>query len=147
MTETITTQHDVLTAQKIAKLLGLNGKDTGDAGDRFSTRYIQQYAGYLPGFRPTLEWMLAERLIVSEGTGRAGEGMKTLALTDLGKAFFNQFGTDTRQMKEALALPPFVYELGPKAFMGFGLWCLEKGMDPKQVLKEFLDAKTSSFQF
>ena len=145
MTDTTTTQHDVLTAQKIAKLL--SGTDGRNAGDRYSVRYIQQYAGYLPDFRPTLEWMLTERLIVREGTGRPGEGAKTLALTDLGKGFLGRFGTDTRQIKAALAFPPFVYELGPKAFMGFGLWCLEKGLEPKQVLEQFFDDKTTRNTF
>jgi hypothetical protein len=145
MTVTATAQHDILTAQKIAKIL--SGSDGKSAGDRFGMRYVQQYLGYLPGFKPTLEWMVSERLVIREGAGRAGEGAKTLSLTDLGKAFLSQVGTGTRELRNALAFPPFVYELGSKAFMGFGLWCIENGLEPREVLEQFFGEKTSKHTF
>lgn len=144
MTE-LTAQFNIQTAQRIAKLLTGPGGD--NAGDLYSARMVRQQAGYLPDYWTTLDWMVSEKLVVRSGAGRPGEGEKKLGLTDLGKAFLNQFGTGIKEMRDALAFPPFVYELGPKAFMGFGLGCLEKGVDPKQVLLDFLDGKKTSFQF
>jgi hypothetical protein len=145
MTVATPAQHDILTAQKIAKIL--SGSDGKSAGDRFGTRYVRQYLGYLPGFKQTLEWMVSERLVIREGAGVAGGGARTLALTDLGKAFLSQIGTDTRGLQNTLAFPPFVYELGSKAFLGFGLWCVENNLEPKEVLQRFLSEKTSNYTF
>jgi hypothetical protein len=133
-------QHDILTAQKIAKFLC--GSDGKQAGTRIGARYVQQSLHYLPMFKLTLKWMLDEKLVTSEGSGKPGEGAKTLGLSDAGSKFVDRFGTDTRQLQQALAFPPFVYDIGSKAFLKFGLWCLERDLDPKATLAEFMGERS-----
>jgi hypothetical protein len=135
---------DIITAQKIAKFL-CGGCGSKDAGSRFAARYVQQSLHYLPMFKPTLRWMLDEKLVVAEGSGKRGEGAKTLGLSDAGSKFIDRFGTDASQLRQALAFPTFVYDIGSSAFRKFGLWCIERGRDPQEVLAQFIREK--SFEY
>jgi hypothetical protein len=64
-------QHDILTAQKIAKFLC--GSDGKQAGTRIGARYVQQSLHYPPMFKLTLKWMLDEKLFTPR-IGQTGRG-------------------------------------------------------------------------
>lgn len=139
MSDIMTAQYDVVTAHKIARLL--SGKDGKQVGSQFPMRYVQQSLGYLPVFKPTLEWMQNERYIVQDGAGKPGEGAKMLALTDLGKTFM---GTSKREFQNVMALPDFVHQVGTRSFKSFALWCIERDKDPAEILGRFLNEHRSA---